>query len=411
MKYKFWVIGGAALVGLVAAGMVFRKDNGLMVTTSKVARESLVSKVSANGKVQAVRKADLSANVMGQVTRLAVKEGDVVREGQFLLEIDPSRTKAAVEGLDAARLATVAELESAKTRLEQARLDFHRAQTNRSAGLLSEADLENVKTALSTAESSVRALSNRVEQAAAGLEEAKVTHSKTVILSPMNGIVTAKRIEEGETAVIGVQNSPGTVLLTISDMSKVETEMEVDEAAIPDVKLGQTAQIRIDAYPNKTFQGVVTEVGGSPMLRTTSQQEAIKFKVKIQIQDPPDTIKPGLSAQADIFTGASDNALAIPFQSLVVRDIVLKEGEKFKPGDKRDEEGVYLVEKDKVKFVPVQTGLTGDMSVEVLSGLKEGDTLVSGPLRVLRELKDGTKVKIDTKKDKKDTKDKADAKA
>jgi HlyD family secretion protein len=187
-------------------------------------------------------------------------------------------------------------------------------------------------------------------------------------------------------------------------MSKVETEMEVDEAAIPDVKLGQTAQIRIDAYPNKTFKGIVTEVGGSPMLRTSVQQEAIKFKVKIQIQDPPDTIKPGLSAQADIYTGSNDDALAIPFQALVVRDIALKEGERFKPGDKRDEEGVYLVEGDKVKFVPVTTGMTGDMSVEVLSGLKEGDTLVSGPLRVLRELKDGTKVKVDSKKAKKDAK-------
>jgi HlyD family secretion protein len=405
MKHKFWIFGGAALAILIVIGLVFRKDGGLVVTTSKVAREGLVSKVSANGKVQAVRKADLSANTMGQVTKLVVKEGDAVKEGQFLLEIDPSSSKAAVEGLDEARRAALAELESAKTRLEQARLDYGRAQTNRAAGLLSESDLENMKTALSTAESAAQALSNRVGQAAASLEQAKVAHSKTVILSPMDGIVTARRIEEGETAVIGIQNSPGTVLLTISDMSKVETEMEVDEAAIPEVRLGQTAQIRIDAYPNKTFRGIVTEVGGSPMLRTSVQQEAIKFKVKIQIQDPPDTIKPGLSAQADIYTGSNDDALAIPFQALVVRDIVLKEGERFKPGDKRDEEGVYLVEGDKVKFVPVATGMTGDMSVEVLSGLKEGDTLVSGPLRVLRELKDGTKVKVDAKKGKKDKKD------
>jgi HlyD family secretion protein len=212
----------------------------------------------------------------------------------------------------------------------------------------------------------------------------------------MDGVVTARRIEQGETAVIGVQNSPGTILLTISDMSMVETEMEVDEAAIPDVKLGQSAQIRIDAYPNKTFHGIVTEVGGSPMLQVSAQQ-AIKFKVKIQIQDPPDTIKPGLSAQADIYTGSSDNAMSIPFQSLVVRDIVLKEGEKFKPGDKRDEEGVYTVNGDVVKFVPVETGLTGDMSIEIISGLNDGDVVVSGPLRTLRELKDGTKVKVDSK--------------
>ena len=156
--------------------------------------------------------------------------------------------------------------------------------------------------------------------------------------------------------------------------------------------------MRIDAFPNRTFKGIVTEIGGSPILSRTGGQEAIKFKVKVQIQDPPDTIKPGLSAQADIFTGTSDDALAIPFQALVVRDIALKEGEKFNPGDKRDEEGVYLVEGDTVKFVPVQTGLTGDMSVEVRSGLSEGDVVASGPLRALRELKDGTKVKVDAKK-------------
>ncbi|MDR2697500.1 MAG: efflux RND transporter periplasmic adaptor subunit [Holophagales bacterium] len=397
MKRKIWIIGGAAVVVLIAAALVFPKNNGVTISVSKVGRENLVSKVSANGKVQAVRKADLSAQVMGQVTRLAVKEGDIVKEGQFLLEIDPSRTKAAVEGLDAAKQAAAAELASSRSRLEQARADFRRAETNWKAGLLSEADLENIRTTLATAESASQSSEKRVEQASAGFQEAQATHSKTVLLSPMNGVVTARRIEEGETAVIGVQNSPGTVLLTISDMSKVETEMEVDEAAIPNVKLAQTAQIRIDAYPNQTFSGIVTEVGGSPILRT-STQEAIKFKVKIQIQDPPDTIKPGLSAQADIFTGVSDNALSIPFQALIVRDIVLKEGEKFKPGDRRDEEGVYVVDVDKVRFVAVKTGLTGDLSVEVISGLNEGDVVASGPLRTLRELKDGTKVKVDAKK-------------
>ena len=397
MKRKIWIIGGAVIVGLIVAGWAGRKDPGMMVSVSDVSRETLVSKVSANGTIQAVRKADLSANVMGEVTRLAVNEGDIVREGQFLLEIDPSRAKAAVEGLSAARHAAAADQASTLSRLEQARSDFSRAETNRRAGLISDADLENMATSLATAESAATAATRRVEQATATLQQAQVDHSKTVILSPMNGVVTARRIEQGETAVIGVQNQPGTVLLTISDMSQVETELEVDEAAIPNVRVGQDAQIRIDAYPNQTFSGVVTEVGGSPLLRLASQ-EAVKFKVKVLIQDPPSTIKPGLSAQADIFTGTSDNALAIPFQSLVVRDIVLKEGETLKPGDKRDEEGVYLLEGDKVKFVQVQTGLTGDMSVEVLSGLSDGDVVVSGPLRALRELSDGAKVKVDAKK-------------
>ncbi|MDR2560610.1 MAG: efflux RND transporter periplasmic adaptor subunit [Holophagales bacterium] len=397
MKRKVWIIGGSALLALIVVGLLTRKDEGLLVTVSNVGRESLVSKVSANGKIQAVRKADLSANLSGQVTRLTVKEGDRVREGQFLLEIDPARTKAYVESLEAALNGSLADLESTKANLEQARSDFARAESNWKNGIISVQEYENAKTKLTTYQSSLEAATKRIEQSRATLEQAKVDHAKTVIVSPMDGVVTSRRIEQGETAVIGTMNQPGTVLLTISDMSKVETEMEVDEASIPNVKNGLEAQVRIDAYPNQTFKGVVTEVGGSPLLQS-GQQAAVKFKVKVQILDPPDTIKPGLSAQADIFTGSSDNALAIPFQALVVRDIQLKEGETFKPGDKKEEEGVFLVDAGAVKFVPIKTGLAGDMSIEVLEGLKEGDVIASGPLRALRELRDGTKVKVDAKK-------------
>jgi len=403
MKRKVWIIGGAALAALVVVALLTRKDEGMLITVSKVGRESLVSKVSANGKIQAVRKADLSANLSGQVTRLTVKEGDRVKEGQFLLEIDPARTKAYVESLEAALHGSLADLESTKANLKQASSDFSRAESNWKNGIISVQEYENAKTKLTTYQSSLEAATKRIEQSKATLEQAKVDHAKTVILSPMDGVVTSRRIEAGETAVIGTMNQPGTVLLTISDMSKVETEMEVDEASIPNVKNGLDAQVRIDAYPNQTFKGIVTEVGGSPLLQT-GQQAAVKFKVKVQIIDPPATIKPGLSAQADIFTGTSDNALAIPFQALVVRDIVLKEGETFKPGDKKEEEGVFLVEGDTVKFVAIKTGLAGDMSIEVLEGLKEGDVIASGPLRALRELKDGTKVKADTKKDAKKAK-------
>jgi HlyD family secretion protein len=394
MKHKILIFGGIALVGVIALGMLFRKDNSTMVTVSKVGRETLISKVSANGRVQAARKAELTSDVMGQVTRLAVSEGDVVKEGQFLLEVDPSKTKANVDALSASRQASMADLESTKARAEQARADFQRAENNFQNGIISQVEFANARIALTTAENTVTKNKKRIEQATSNLEEARVSHSKTTIRAPIDGIVTSRRIELGESAVVGMQNSPGTVLLTISDMSRVEAEMEVDEAAIPNVRLGQDAQVRIDAYPNQSFKGVVTEVGGSPLLASAGAQAAVKFKVRVQIIDPPDTIKPGLSAQADIFTGTSENALSIPFQSLVVRDIVLKEGEKFNQGEKKDEEGVYLVEGGAVKFVPIQTGLTGDMSVEVLSGLNEGDVVASGPLRTLRSLHDGAKVKV-----------------
>ncbi|MBK8726140.1 MAG: efflux RND transporter periplasmic adaptor subunit [Holophagaceae bacterium] len=401
--------GGLLLILLVGIGIAKKGDQGVPVQAEAVGRENLVSKVSANGKVQAVKKVDISANMMGQVTRLAVKEGDPVKAGQFLLEIDPARSKASAEGLAASVEATAQDAESAKARLAQARSDFARAEANRKAGIISQADFEQLRTNLTTAERTASAAHQRVDQSKATLQDARIALSKTYITAPMDGVVTAKRIEVGETAVIGVQNSAGTVLLTISDMSKVEAEMEVDEASIPNVKQGQEAQVHIDAYPNQTFQGQVTEVGGSPILKI-SQNEATKFKVKVWIKNPPLTIKPGLSAQADIFTGSKDNVLAIPFQALVMRD-PKKPGDAKGTGEKeatskptagrpKEIEGVFIMEGGKSKFVPVKTGLLGDLNVEVVDGLKGGEQLITGPNRALRELKDGDTVKLDKSKKK-----------
>jgi HlyD family secretion protein len=221
------------------------------------------------------------------------------------------------------------------------------------------------------------------------------------VRSPIDGIVTARRVEEGEVAVIGVLNNPGTVLLTISDMSSVEAELEVDETSIPAVKLNQEARVRIDAYPNKTFDGTVTEVGSSPInAATTGQQqtEAIKFKVKVQLKNPPPDIKPGLSVQADIMTGARTQVIAVPIQALVVRDAEKKPDEKPAADAPKEQEGVYLMEDGKAKFQPIKTDLMGELSVEVTEGLKEGDVLITGPFRSLRTLKPGDKVREEKKK-------------
>lgn len=403
-RKKLWILGGglaAVLIGgLSLAGM---RDKGIAVQVATVGRENLQSKVSANGKVQAVKKVDISANVMGQVTRLAVKEGDPVKAGAFLMEIDPARSRATADAQAAASEAAAKDWDSAKARLQQAKSDFARAEANRKAGIISQSDFEQLRTALATAESSTLASQRRFDQSKAGLRDATIYLSKSTITAPMDGVVTARRIELGETAVIGVQNQAGTILLTISDMSKVEAEMEVDEASIPSVKLGQEAQVRIDAYPNQTFQGQVTEVGGSPILKL-SANEATKFKVKVWIKNPPLTIKPGLSAQADIYTGNRDQALAIPFQALVMREIKLKPGETRKPGAPREEEGVFLQEAGKAKFVPVKTGLMGDLSVELVSGLKGGETLITGPNRALRDLKGGEAVRVEKAKKKDEAK-------
>jgi HlyD family secretion protein len=364
-----------------------------------VARENLISKVSANGKIQAVKKVDISANVMGKVTRLAVKEGDAVKAGQFLLEIDPSRSRASVDGFSASLQALEQDATSAKARLDQAHKDFARAESNRKAGIISQAEFDLQRMNLTTAENGSQSAQRRADQARANLAEARVGLGYATLTAPMDGVVTARRIEQGETAVIGVQNQPGTVLLTISDMSKVEAEMEVDEASIPTVKLGQKAMVRIDAYPNQSFEAEVTEVGGSPILKANAN-EAIKFKVKVWIKSPPLTIKPGLSAQADIFTGSRENVVAIPIQSLVTRELKAKPGERVVPGAPRDEEGVYLMDGGKSRFVAVKTGLLGELSVEVLNGLKGGEVVITGPFKALREMKGGELVREDKRKKK-----------
>lgn len=407
-RTKLWIVLGSIAVIVVAGLAATRGEGGTRVQAGVVGREDIQARVSANGKIQAVKKVDISANVMGQVTRLAVKEGDVVKAGDFLMEIDPARIKASVQASEASFEAATHDLEQSRSRLAQAEKDFQRAEASRKAGIISQSDYDQARTALDTLSAAVKSSERRVAQGRAGVAEVRDSLRKTTILAPMDGIITARRIEQGETAVIGVQNQPGTVLLTISDMSRVEAEMEVDEASIPNVKLGQAALVRIDAYPNQTFEGEVTEVGGSPILKQ-GLQEAIKFKVKVLIKNPPATLKPGLSAQAEIHTGRRDKALAIPIQALVSRDLskkaddrTRKEGDpalvKGSAGLSREEEGVYVVEGKKVKFVPVKTGLLGDLTVEITSGLKEGDQVVTGPFRVLRELKDGKDVKVEAPK-------------
>lgn len=393
-RKKLWFIaGGVGLLIVVSIAATRNNEKGEGVQAVQVKRERLISKVSANGTIQAVTKADISANVMGQVTKLAVKEGDRVKKGQFLLEIDPTRAKADVAGASAGAEASQADLASASARLAQAKLDFDRAQANFKAGILSKADYDQAQTALLTAQSGEAAARQRAGQARAQVRSSKVNLDYAILTAPMDGVVTAKRIEVGETAVPGIQNSPGTVLVTVSDMSKVEAEMQVDEASIPNVKVGQQAVVHIDAYPGQGFDAQVTEVGGSPIVQT-SANEAIKFKVKVWIKNPPLTIKPGLSAQADIFTGEKADALAVPIQALVMRDIPLKPGQTLQPGQPREEEGVYVIENGKVKFATVKTGLMGDLDVEIAEGLKGGEQIVQGPYRVIRELKDGAEVHI-----------------
>ena len=396
---KIWI---AVIVLIVIAGAAFgiarsRRDDGVEVTTATVQREDLVSKVCANGQIEAERKVDLSAHVMGQIVNLAVREGDVVEKGDVLLQIDRAQLAASAAGAAASLNALFSDRDAARANVAEANRNFERAQRNYEEKIIPLAEFEAARTALQSARANAAALDSRIEQARAGLEGARDTLSKTTIRAPMNGIVTALPVEEGEVAVIGTMNNPGTILMTISDMSVVEAVMEVDETDIPNVRVGQKASVTIDAFPNQTYSGTVTEVASSPMAGAAAGTEAINFEVKIQIENPPQNLRPGFSASADIITDTRPKALAIPIQALVVRE---KPGAEATPGTPaQEEEGVYLLEEatGTVKFVPVETGITGDISIEIRKGLSENQKIVSGPFRALREIEDGDKVKEEKK--------------
>jgi HlyD family secretion protein len=393
----WWWIGIAVVVLLVGGAAVARHGgDGTAVEVAPVVREDLQAKVTANGKVQAQRKVDVSATIAGQITRLAVREGDRVKRGQFLLQIDQVNPRAMARSNQFSMEALLHDLESAKANLELSKADLRRADRNHRTGILSDADFEKARATMLTSQAAVDGAQRRADQAAATLDASEDTLSKTTIRAPIDGVVTSRPVEEGEVAVIGIQNSPGTVLLTISDMAAIEAEMEVDETSIPSVRVGQEAVVRIDAYPNQSFSGLVSEVGSSPISGTaTGSTDAIKFKVKVQIRNPPSDVKPGLSAQADILTGFRAHALVVPIQSLVVREVERKPGVALAANAPREQEGVYLMEGGKAQFRPIQTGLMGDLTVEVRGGLDAGSTLITGPFRALRALHPGDAVKVD----------------
>lgn len=388
------LIGTAALVviGGVSLGLSRRDKDVTPVTFGKVERMDLTSKVNCNGRIDAKRKVDLSANVMGQIVNLAVREGDAVKKNDFLLQIDQKQLAATAQGAAASIQALFSDRDAARANAADAQRTYARAQKNYNDKIIPLADLERARTTLDATNAAVAAIDRRIDQARANLAAANDTLSKTTMLAPMSGIVTALPVEEGEVAVIGTMNNPGTKLLTIADMSVVEAVMEVDETDIPSVKVGQHANITIDAYPNKTFSGIVTEVGSSPIAQSAqlggSGSQAVNFEVKIQVENPPGGVRPGFSCSADIVTGTRQKVLAIPIQALVVRE---KPGKG--AGKPQDEEGVYVVNDGAAKFVPVKTGLSGDSSIEIVSGAKAGQQIVTGPFRALRELKDGSKVK------------------
>jgi HlyD family secretion protein len=433
-RKKKILIGVGVVVLLAAIGFAnfkFKKTSGVEINTEAIQKRSLESIVSASGKIQPKTLVNISADTMGRVTNLAVNEGQRVTKGEFLLEIDPRNLRTRVESGEASLQASQSQLEQQRLSLENTRLSLKLAQDNYKrqqelwkGGLTTREALERAENEFNAQQASLRAQEQnlktqqlRIAQERAGLSSAKYDLSRVRIESPINGIVTRRNIEEGETAVTGTMNNPGTVLLTIADMSVIEAEVEVDETDIPTVAFGQTAKVTIDAMPGKTFTAKVTEIGNSPIQAAgqAASAQATNFKVVLTLDGEVPDVRPGFTCTAEITTATRQNALSVPIQATTVREVVVDDkgsivrepvmpnagrrpaaptGE-LKAGQQRKElEGVFLVKEGKAQFEPVKTGIAGEKYFEVLSGLKEGDQVVIGPFSSVRELRDGVAVTV-----------------
>jgi HlyD family secretion protein len=395
-KRKWWLYLLAILLVGASVGFYMAKNRTKLteVQVGKVTKQKLVSIVSASGEIQPKKKVEISASIPGKVVRLGVREGDQVQKDNFLLQIDPLPYQAAVNNAVAALNSARAELESAMSSMRQAEQTYKRKkQMWEEQGLISQQEFEQSKTDYDVQVSRVNAAKHQVEQSHATLQSAQNDLDKTIVTAPMGGTVVQLSVEEGEVAVIGTMNNPGTVLLTIADLSVMEADLEVDETDIGSLQIGQESTITVDAFPGKKFKGTVTEIGNSPIQKETgTNQEATDFKVTITLDTPQVYLRPGLTADGEIVTGTRESCLTIPIQALVVRDV--SKGNTNLPKEDREKEGVFVMKSDQVAFETVKTGIMGEMNIEIVSGLKEGEQIVTGTYQTLRELKEGDKVQI-----------------
>ena len=448
MKKILLIVLGVIVASALVAVFVYKQQSGYTkVLTAKIAKQDLATVVSGTGQIKPKTYVNVGATSFGRITHLMVKEGDHVKRGQVLATVESVQPEANVEAQKAAISAAKtdiasyvaaertaeANVEHAKADLEQKKLDWERAQSLYQAGIVAKQDYDAKKAAYDT---DVATLA----QAVAGLNQAKAQTesarghlgtqmatlrynedalSKTVSIAPFDGIVTNLPVREGETVVVGIQNAEGSTLMTLADMSVITAEVKVDETDIVNIQLGQPAEVTVDALPGKTYKGHVILVGDQALLRstgvatsqsTTGTEEAKDFKVVVTLDSSSPELRPGLSTTAKITTAQKSNVLSLPIQALttftppapssgnVQAASVSQPSAKTKPV-----QGVYIVQKDahgkqRAKFVPVTTGITGATDIEVLSGLTEGQEVVTGPYKTLRGLKDGALLKRDTAK-------------
>ena len=438
MSRKKLVIGILIVVALGAiayANLNFKRTAGVEINTEKIAKRDLEAVVSASGKIRPKKSVNISADTVGKVVGLAVNEGDLVVAGQFLLQIDPRNLQTQVNRTGASLAAAQSQLAETRVSVENARTNLKIAQDNLDrqrelikSGLTPRETVDRaeqevkLRTAdLAAREQSVKTQETRIKQEEANVENAQYDLNKVRIVSPIAGIVTRRNIEEGETVMIGTMNNAGTVLLTIADLSVIETEVEVDETDIPFIKLGQTAMVTIDAIPDRKFPGKVTEVGNSAIQATgaAAATRATNFKVVVTLDGTIPDVRPGFTCTAVVTTATRQKVVSVPIQATTVREMVVNaDGSlvrtpppppgsaparrpaapaELQPGQTRKEiEGAFLVVDGKAVFTPIKVGIAGEKYFEVLSGLKEGDEVITGPFTSVRSLKDGDAVKVTT---------------
>jgi HlyD family secretion protein len=449
MKKVLLIALAVIVTGGLVAFMVYKQQSGYTkVLTAKLAKQDLATVVSGTGQIKPKTYVNLGATAMGRITHLYVKEGDHVKKGQLVATVENVAQQAQVNGQQAAISAArtdiasyvaaektaEANVEHAQADLEQKKLDWDRAQGLYKAGIMAKQDYDAKKAAYDTDVASVSQAVAQLNQAKANTDSAR-GHLDTAVatlrmnqnaldltqaIAPFDGIVTNQPVREGETVVEGIQNTEGSTFMTLADMSVITAEVKVDETDIVNIKIGQPADVTVDAIPNKVFKGHVTLVGDQALLRstgvatsqsTTGTEEAKDFKVVVTLDAPSDELRPGLSTTAKITTAHKPNVLSLPIQALTLytppapgsKDGVEAASTTTPNATTPGKQGVFLMDKDahgrqRAKFVPVTTGITGATDIEVLSGLQEGEEVVTGPYKTLRVLKDGALLKRDTQK-------------
>ena len=411
---------GLVVVAVVIASLGGRDGDGITVRVEDVSRQDLVARVTATGHVEPKTSIDISADVSGRIVELTVEEGDDVEEGQLILVIDPARFEAAVDRAEAALSDAQAREAQARGNYQQAQRDWDRIRQLKEAaeGMITETEYEQARTNAEVQQALSESARHGVNMARASVREARDNMAKTVIEAPMGGRVTRLNVERGETAVVGTMNNPGSLLLTIADLSVMEAVIEVDETDVPEIAIGDSTVVTIDAFRGQEFYGRVTKIGNSSIrprsqLQSSSEQ-AIDFEVRITLENPGVDLRTDLSATADVVTSVRPDVLAIPiialtlmdpskFERIPIEGAEVQQDEDASPAETGESggaasepiEGVYVLDGDRVRFRPVEVGIAGDNYFEVLDGLDEGETVVSGTYQAIRELEDGALVSVE----------------